>query len=556
MAYLSIDDPNINKDILVRKEFFHLKKVKHDSMFDDNMKSRFDFDDYIESDNLLKLQNYQIFIRNLINPNTPYSRILIKHATGTGKTIGSLSIGMEFIKQFKIQNESGDENIGSVFIIGFTERIFKDELLKFPEFGFINRVEIQKWNKLKEHAISGSKIDIERLNEFQSMVKKRIGNRKGNGFFKFYGYKQLINRLFILSSSDIVLSDMTHEEIREAIKNGHISYNMDVLEQFRNSLMICDEIHNTYNSLILNNWGFGLQTILDYHPSLRAVFMSATPINNSPTEIVDLLNLLVPTECLPDKHKLIKDDLFDGKNLKKASVSVITKIIQGRVSFLRDNNPNYFPSRCILGEKIRGIDYLKFVRTPMSSFHFRTYKNNFTGTLSQDSQYLVDFVLPDPTVPTNKTFDCDGLFRTVETKRKLSNAPREWKNKYQIDFHNNLIVGDFLDKSTLGTYSAKYHRMISDIHKMLKNKSGKIFIFHNVVHMSGVLFIQQVLLKNGIIDKSGIPTDNTLCAICGIEKKFHSVGPILINNKLVTAKFVLKPTKGKKTTKGKSSKEK
>lgn len=528
MAYLPIDNPNINEDLLYRKEFYTLKKTKTESIFDkdENLIPRFALDKYIDEGEFLKLQSYQIFIRNLINPHTPYSRLLVKHQTGTGKTIGSLSIAMEFIKQFRLQKETGDEDIGYVFIIGFTENTFKNELLRFPEFGFISRSEIHKWEKLKQNASNGSKIELDRLTEFQIMIKKRFSSRKGNGYFKFYGYKQLINRLFIITNEDLILSDMSHDEIRKAIEDKEIIYNMEVLEQFRNSLIICDEIHNTYNSLLLNNWGLGLQIIIDYHPSIRVVFMSATPINNSPTEIVDLLNLLIPVDCTPYKRKIIKSDIFDESyatehKLKEKSLKLIATLVQGRISFLRDVNPDYFPSRCILGETIKGIDYIKFIRSPMSIFHYNTYKNNFTGTLSQDAQYLVDFALPDPTIPINKTLTSDGLFKTTETKRKLSYSSREWKVKFPIEFINNIITGDLLHKSTLGTYSMKYKTMVEDIQTMLKNKCGKIFIFHNIVHMSGVLFIQEVLLKNGIITDVGSPTDDTLCAICGIEKKYH-----------------------------------
>ncbi len=518
MAYLPTDDPRLNEDILKRKEFYQLKPVKQKE-FPDDLASRFDLTSHLESGSFLQLQNYQTFVKNFISPQTPYSRLLINHATGSGKTILALSIAMEFIQQFKLQSTSGEEDIGSIFIIGFTEKIFKDELLKFPEFGFISRSEIQKWNLLKSNIISGSKSDIERLNEFQTMIKKRISNRKGNGYFKFYGYKQLLNRLFILSQSDIVISDLSHDQIDDAIERGDISYNMDILKQFKNSIMICDEIHNTYNSLVLNNWGYGLKTILRYHPSLRTVFMSATPLNNSPTEIIDLLNLLVPVAYLPN-GELYKDDLFDGKNLKPNAADVIRKVITGRISFLRDINPKYFPSRCIIGEKIKSIDYLKFIRSPMSPFHYKTYKNSFTGTLSQDSQYLVDFVIPDPTV--ENPFSVNGLFKTTETKKKLTAASSEWKRKMGVDFINGSITGDFLHKSTLGKYSAKYKHLINDIHVIITKQLGKIFIFHNVVHMSGVLFIQQVLLKNGIIDETGLATDSTLCAKCGITKGKHA----------------------------------
>jgi hypothetical protein len=42
-----------------------------------------------------------------------------------------------------------------------------------------------------------------------------------------------------------------------------------------------------------NNWGLALQIILNYHDSCRALFLSATPLNNSSTEVIDLLNLLL-----------------------------------------------------------------------------------------------------------------------------------------------------------------------------------------------------------------------------------------------------------------------
>ena len=53
--------------------------------------------------------------------------------------------------------------------------------------------------------------------------------------------------------------------------------------------MVCDEIHNVYNSVKKNNWGIAIQYIIDNIPSLKCIYMSATPINNNPSEIVDVL---------------------------------------------------------------------------------------------------------------------------------------------------------------------------------------------------------------------------------------------------------------------------
>lgn len=80
------------------------------------------------------------------------------------------------------------------------------------------------------------------------------------------------------------------------MERGEIQVNTVLLKQFENSLLICDEIHNTYNSMMKNNYGVAIQYILDYTPSLRALFLSATVAYHSPTEVIDLMNLLLPKD--------------------------------------------------------------------------------------------------------------------------------------------------------------------------------------------------------------------------------------------------------------------
>jgi hypothetical protein len=129
-----------------------------------------------------------------MNPNTTNTRLFMQWSPGMGKTIGSLSIALKFINFYnKIQN-SGSEQIGSVWILGFTENIFRAELMRFPEFGFVTETELQTMNNLKELISQGSSYDIDKLNEFRIKINKRLTNRQGNGFFKFIGYKALLNR--------------------------------------------------------------------------------------------------------------------------------------------------------------------------------------------------------------------------------------------------------------------------------------------------------------------------------------------------------------------------
>jgi len=509
MAYLDQDDSNIIEDLLHRKEFYWLKRWDNNKLDLTTIIPRFLLDSAIKHSMNLTLSSYQQFVQNYMNPSTPYKRLLMKWDTGTGKTIGILSIAMNFINYYRLEKEIGNVEIGSVFIMGFSERVFKNELLRFPEFKFISIGERYKLDKLKRLAASGSANEIAKYQELVTRIKKRFSNRKGNGFFRFYGYKAFVNRI-LKTSSGINLNDLTEDQIREYITNGKIQYDEEILAQFKNSIIMCDEIHNVYNSIEKNNWGIAIQAVLDKVPTCRAVFASATPLNNSPTEIIDLLNLLLPVE-----KRLSKHDFFTSDNkLKPHALENIATISRGRISYVRDVNPKYYPSVAFIGETLNQIPYLKFKRCVMSDFHYNTYISAYNGTLAQDSQYLVDFALENP--EDNNI----GIYST-NTIKNIANAQQSWKDKYMLDFTNGKITGDALMRKSLTKYSSKYVAMLDEIHTVIKEKRGKIFIYHNIVHMSGVLFIEQVLLRNGIIDEFSNSTDSTLCCICGKPRSTH-----------------------------------
>jgi hypothetical protein len=247
--------------------------------------------------------------------------------------------------------------------------------------------------------------------------------------------------------------------------------------------------------------------------------MSATPLNNNATEIIDLLNLLLPKES-----RQTKVDFFDNSGkLKQGAIEKIAKLVQGRVSFLRDVNPKYYPSISMEGETLTDTPYLKFVRCPMSDFHYKTYKKVYTGALAQDSQYLMDFALenPESTGPNDI-----GIYQTNQVKKLLAEAPQKWKDKYGFDYRNDKVVGDALKYENLKKYSSKYVKLLEEVKDVIKKKQGKIFIYHNIVHISGVLFIEQMLLKNGFIDEFSTASDNTICMRCGKIRKEHSTSQI------------------------------
>lgn len=508
MAYVDLTDDNFIEDLLTRKEFYWTKRWDPPKNTDDEIIPRFVLDDAIQSGNFLKLSGHQQFISNFLNPNTEFKRLHLKWSTGSGKTIGGLAVAMNFINQFKMERELGSVEIGSVFIIGYAKRQFQADLLRFPEFGFISYDERIKLHKLRKLAHSGALYDADKLREFVTMLKKRFTNRKFNGFFQFYGYKEFVTR--ILNVRDFDLNEMNEAQIHAAIADNTITYNTALLSEFKNSIIICDEIHNVYNSAEKNNWGIALQAVLDKEPSCRCLTLSATPFNNSPAEFVSLLNLLLPAD-----QRVNKSLFFTSNNsLKPGALSHIAQLSRGRFSFLIDANPANYPQIISEGASIPGIDYLKFIRAPMSQEFYATYKRVYDEGMPI-AGYLDDIMLDNP---DNENI---GIYQP-DLIRKLAAAPSAWKEKHGLDFQHNKIVGAALGPGRLHKISAKYAAVIDAVMDVIQTRKGKIFIYHNDVHMSGVLFIEQVLIAHGFIDEFSASVANTLCMRCGKPKSDHA----------------------------------
>ena len=519
MAYLDVTDDNILEDIISRKEFYALKN-RHRYVAPQGVAPMYNLGNEIRKGANLQYHSYQTFVQHFINTNTPYNRLLMKHSTGSGKTLGAIGIAMQFIKGFRQEEVSGvDRNtIGSVFIIAFegAKKAFQHDMIKYPQFGFATRRDLLTWERLRVQALSNVQSDIDKVHDFGNRIKKRITSRRGNGFFRFIGYKALVNRLF--GGDGELLSTLSEDEVRARVKDGRLVCNAAFLDSFKNSLVVCDEIHNVYNSLQKNNWGVAIQIVLDHHPTVKAVFMSATPINNNPTEIIDLMNLL-----LPASNRIVREDFFNKKGLlAPTAIERLRRLSTGRVSYLIDKNPELFPGRSFRGVEIKGIAYLKFVRTQFVPLALLAYTKEFDKerqTLSQDGRYLLDYVLPDPDGGGN------GLFRQTDLK-KIARADPKWKVNNNIDVVDGVPTGAFLQLDNLGNVSGKYESMVKDLLGIIKGRGGKSMIYHNNVHASGVLFIREVLINNGFVDESMGSTINTLCVVCGVIQGGHGTAQL------------------------------
>jgi hypothetical protein len=85
---------------------------------------------------------------------------------------------------------------------------------------------------------------------------------------------------------------MGYKELFLALFSGGSKLNIELLNRFRGSLIICDEVHNIYNNLTKNSYGVSIQ-ILSYvlGEHVHMLYLSATPLIYA-NQLGALLNLM------------------------------------------------------------------------------------------------------------------------------------------------------------------------------------------------------------------------------------------------------------------------
>ena len=485
---------------------------------------------YIPSTNDISILGYQLtgaqlFIKNLFNPNTLHKQLLINWQTGVGKSIAAIAIGNEFIKFFQEQYVI-KRKAQMVCILGFnTIETIKADMLKYPELGYVTEYEVKELNRMLLE-------DDTKLTQFSASLQRRISDRVSGGYYKFFGYREFVNSLFIvtdkgiinkISLQDVLIPNDDKSILEEYVNDGLLRINTELINSLKNGLIICDEIHNVYNSLESNNYGLAIQYVLNslQDEAPRIIFMSATPITGNASEVIDLLNLLNPNTNLKRSDYFYRDS--DGiYQLKSNTLDEITRLTTNKVSFLLDSDVDLYPTRIFDGES-NDIPYLKFINCIPSDFHNNTINQETTLTYSQTIRSIYDIAFPNPESETI------GLYNSSEIFNIYQKANLEWKNKIGIDTYSesgvNVITGNFLKLDNIKKYSTKYYNVISDLLNNIKNKQGgKIMIFHYNVQVSGVVLIQELLKMNGFIDEISEPNNSTLCVICGTELGEHKEG--------------------------------
>jgi hypothetical protein len=290
-------------------------------------------------------------------------------------------------------------------------------------------------------------------------------------------------------------SDDFLARIADAVDEGLVKVSAEIVDLLRGGLMVCDEIHNTYNMQEANNYGVALQYVLDAlssehdagkGPGVRALFLTATVTSGAAAEVVDLLNLLLPPGQRPRvgnaRPRLRRSDFFKTEGADEngrggrlvpvpGAIERIGSLSAGRVSYLfpqsdaaadrqdrQDGNAaREYPTREFEGTTLVGpygeIPYLRFTECAMSEFQARTVaaavapedgKVLNAGSVPAGGQALYEMVFPNPELGPDAACGPDGtgLFLSDAVVPKLRAAPQPWRQTAGVVIESATPRGD------------------------------------------------------------------------------------------------------------------
>jgi hypothetical protein len=512
-------------------------------------------------------------------PRYSLANYIISHNTGVGKTIGGLAAAQTFASVYRalysrmiISNSRRSEDyraadvaIPNIFVFGFdsTKKAFLRDLLKYPKFGFVTSVELEELNlrnKLADQGIPGA---VESARDYYNILRRRVFKKSQGGFLRVYGYEEFVNRLFLTELKLVELekeADVNNLDLEqiivEKLRTGEIVLNTALLNSFQNSVLICDEIHNTYNSITKNSRGIALKYLIDAVPTLRFITLTATPMNNLPVEFAELADYHLPEDRRVKKHELFS---HAGRNLLPGSLDKIREMSRGWISYFRDDNPALYPTHTIEGVSVAvsgfpsfkdsQIPFLKFIAVEMSEYHQATLEAYVSErdvveeqhqpgdisiehyVISTDAYALLDIAFPAEHANSETLVTPPGIYRSRSVVSNLVSYSDAWKQKVGIVLKNEpntvVISGPWLALPSLATYSTKYAKLIEMLFDGFRAAKGnpqettKSLIFHMRVRNSGVFLLREILKENGVLDHIASPASFTVCLVCGLRMSEH-----------------------------------
>ena len=341
--YPNLNDPLFNLKIAEKKEF-------HETQYDGTIDE--DTDIETQADRLSKremeLSPHQTFVRNFLSFQTPYNSLLLYHGLGSGKTLTSIGVCEEMRKYMQ---QTGMKKRILIVASPNVQENFRTQLFDERKLVLVDGV----WTY--QGPIGGRFLRETNPTQLRGLSREKVVSQVKalvNRAYQFMGYESFANDIKHKETGarEVAVAEempTTTKKNKQRFTEGlvpltdRIRRHLD--REYNGRLVVIDEIHNIRITDDNDNKKVAvyLMRLVESAKNMRLLLLSATPLYNSPKEIVYLLNLMNANE---GRAKLEVKQVFDGQgNFVPGGEELLVRKATGYVSFVRGENPFTFPYR-------------------------------------------------------------------------------------------------------------------------------------------------------------------------------------------------------------------
>lgn len=522
--YPEQSDPELQKKLYEKREFYYHKTPVRPEINDYT-----DIKEY--RDNIcarnFTLHEHQALLSNFINPNTPYKGIVVFQGLGTGKTCVGINIAEKFKPLVQKYNTKIIVLVGGPLI----KENWKQHLLICTGETYL------KYQDKSVYMDENEKIKLEKNAIIDALQ-----------YYKFMSYKSFYKHVIgekITDRQDYKKGKVTYRKTDEGEFERDIS--IDRIYNLNNTVIIVDEAHN----LTGNTYGDALKHIIKNSVNLKIVLMSATPMKNLGSDIVELINFIRPEDSQIEKDRIFDNNKGHLMDLKPGGLEYLKNMMRGYVSHVRGSDPLTFATRFDKGVKPDGLLFTKVIKCFMLPFQKKTYdeaeKEGEDDTLDRKSEAVANFVFPGLSQDRKNLtgyFAGDGMDIIKSQLKTNGDVINEKLSKMIFDNENEKylmyisqdgksITGKFLKMPYLKYFSIKFYKALKKIERLVWGKKGTMlaFIYSNLVRV-GIQMFHEILLQNGYLEFQEDSNNyqiskNTKCYFCGRHFVEHTNDMVL-----------------------------
>jgi superfamily II DNA or RNA helicase len=324
---------------------------------------------------------------------------------------------------------------------------------------------------------------------------------------------------------------------------------IDRIDNLNNTLIIVEEAHN----LTGNAYGQALLKIIRNSKNLRIILLTATPMKNLGSDIIELMNFIRPVDSQIEKDKVFTSSSGHQLAFREGGLEYLKNMCRGYVSYLRGADPLIFADRVEVGTIPYSLLRTKVISTPMLEFQRKIYDNTIAtqdDTLDRRSEAVANIVFPALSDDRKELIGLYGREGIVSVRKQLKTHHdminkkmvellkdlMKKNNEPAIDIPSELITANDVNKTITGNmfrrpflkwFSSKFDNALSYIDKLVYGDEGArtAFVYSNLVKV-GIELFRETLLQNGWLEyqeqySNYSITPETICYYCGKPYSKH-----------------------------------